>query len=68
MNINRVVLSGNLTADPDERALPSGTSVTRLRLAVNTRRKNGSSGDWEDYVSALRFVKLRGDLWAGLDG
>jgi single-strand DNA-binding protein len=48
MNINRVVLSGNLTADPDERALPSGTSVTRLRLAVNTRRKNGSTGEWEE--------------------
>ena len=48
MNINRVTLTGNLTADPDERALPSGTSVTRLRLAVNTRRKNNASGDWED--------------------
>jgi single stranded DNA-binding protein len=48
MNINRVTLTGNLTADPDERALPTGTSVTRLRLAVNTRRKNGSTGEWEE--------------------
>ena len=48
MNINRVVLTGNLTADPDERALPSGTSVTRLRLAVNTRRKNNQTGEWEE--------------------
>jgi len=47
MNINRVVLTGNLTADPDLRALSSGTSVARLRLAVNTRRKS-SSGQWEE--------------------
>lgn len=46
-NINRVVVSGNLTRDPELRSLQSGTSVCKLRLAVNTRRK-GSSGDWED--------------------
>ena len=47
-NINRVVLTGNLTADPDVRQLPSGTPVGRLRLAVNTRRKNGQTGEWEE--------------------
>jgi single-strand DNA-binding protein len=47
-NINRVVLTGNLTADPELRSLPSGTSVCKLRVACNTRRKNGSSGEWED--------------------
>ena len=47
MNINRVVLTGNLTADPELRALPSGSSVGRLRLAVNTRRKN-NQGEWEE--------------------
>jgi single-strand DNA-binding protein len=47
-NINRVVLTGNLTSDPELRSLPSGTSVCRLRLAVNTRRKNGATGEWED--------------------
>jgi single-strand DNA-binding protein len=46
-NINRVVLTGNLTTDPELRSLPSGTSVCKLRVAVNTRRK-GASGDWED--------------------
>ncbi len=46
-NINRVVLTGNLTRDPELRNLPSGTAVCSLRLAVNTRRK-GSSGEWED--------------------
>ncbi len=47
-NINRVVLTGNLTTDPDLRALPSGTKVCKLRIATNTRRKNNSTGEWED--------------------
>jgi single-strand DNA-binding protein len=47
-NINRVVLTGNLTKDPELRALPSGTQVCELRIACNTRRKNGSTGEWED--------------------
>ena len=46
-NINRVVLSGNLTRDPDLRSLPSGSSVCSLRIAVNTRRKD-QSGEWVD--------------------
>lgn len=46
-NINRVVITGNLTRDPELRALPSGSSVCQLRIACNTRRK-GSSGEWED--------------------
>jgi single-strand DNA-binding protein len=47
ININRVVLTGNLTADPDLRHTPSGTRVCRLRLATNTRRKN-AAGEWAD--------------------
>jgi single-strand DNA-binding protein len=47
-NINRVVLTGNLTADPELRSLPSGTSVCKLRVATNTRKKNGATGEWED--------------------
>src|ERR671921_1140344 len=46
-NINRVVLTGNLTRDPELRSTSSGTPVCSLRLACNTRRK-GPSGDWED--------------------
>jgi single-strand DNA-binding protein len=49
MNINRVVLTGNLTKDPDLRSNPSsGLAVCKLRLAVNSRRKNNSTGNWED--------------------
>jgi single-strand DNA-binding protein len=47
-NINRVVLTGNLTADPELRSLPSGTSVCKLRVACNTRKKDGSTGEWTD--------------------
>ena len=47
-NINRVVLTGNLTRDPELRSLPSGMSVCSLRIACNTRRKNKPTGDWED--------------------
>ncbi|HEY7952618.1 MAG TPA: single-stranded DNA-binding protein [Solirubrobacteraceae bacterium] len=47
-NINRVVLTGNLTADPELRSLPSGMSVCKLRVACNTRRKDGASGEWVD--------------------
>jgi single-strand DNA-binding protein len=39
-NINRVVLVGRLTRDPELRALPSGTSVCSLRLACNSYRKD----------------------------
>lgn len=48
MSINRVVISGNLTRDPELRATPSGTSVLALGVAVNDRRKNQETGQWED--------------------
>jgi single-strand DNA-binding protein len=47
-NINRVVLTGNLTRDPELRSTSSGLSVCSLRIASNTRRKNQATGDWED--------------------
>ncbi len=46
-NINRVVLTGNLTRDPELRSTPGGTSVCSLRVACNTRRKD-PSGEWVD--------------------
>jgi single-strand DNA-binding protein len=47
-NINSVVLVGNLTRDPELRHTPSGTAVCSLRLAVNSRRKDGATGQWAD--------------------
>jgi single-strand DNA-binding protein len=47
-NINRVIITGNLTRDPELRSLPSGMSVCSLRVACNTRRKDNQSGEWVD--------------------
>jgi single-strand DNA-binding protein len=58
-NINSVLLTGNLTADPDLRSLPSGTSVCRLRLAVNTRRKDSATGEYVDKPNYFDVV-----VWA----
>lgn len=48
MSINRVVVSGNLTRDPELRSTASGMSVLKMGLAVNDRRKNQQTGEWED--------------------
>jgi single-strand DNA-binding protein len=47
-NINRVIITGNLTRDPELRSLSSGMSVCSLRVACNTRRKDNQSGEWVD--------------------
>jgi len=46
-SVNRVVVVGNLTRDPELRHTPSGMPVCSLRIAVNTRRKD-ASGQWAD--------------------
>ncbi|MDR1421673.1 MAG: single-stranded DNA-binding protein [Coriobacteriales bacterium] len=51
MSINRVLISGNLTRDPELRATASGMPVLALGVAVNDRRKNASTGEWEDYAN-----------------
>lgn len=48
MSINRVVLVGRLTKDPELRTTAGGTSVLSMRLAFNTRGKNSTTGEWED--------------------
>ena len=47
-NINSVVITGNLTKDPELRSLSGGNSVCKLRVAVNSRRKDSATGDWVD--------------------
>ena len=49
MSINRVIISGNLTRDPELRQTQSGMAVLSFGVAVNDRRKNPSTGEWEDY-------------------
>jgi single-strand DNA-binding protein len=59
-NINRVVLTGNLTADPELRATPAGTSVCSLRIASTARRKDAVSGEWVDVPNYFNVT-----VWGG---
>ena len=49
MSINRVMISGNLTRDAELRTTQSGMSILDFGVAVNDRRKNQQTGEWEDY-------------------
>jgi single-strand DNA-binding protein len=53
-SINRVVLIGRLTADPELRALPSGTAVCSLRIACNGIRKEGDG----EYAEKPNFFSV----------
>ena len=53
MSINRVCISGNLTRDPVLRSTGGGMSVLSLGVAVNDRRKNQQTGEWEDYPNFI---------------
>ena len=72
MSINRVVITGNLTRDPELRQTASGMPVLGLGVAVNDRRKNQQTGEWEDYPNFVdctmfgtRAEKLAGLLTKG---
>ena len=51
MSINRVNISGNLGQDPEMRTTAGGTNILSFSVAVNDRRKNPQSGEWEDYTN-----------------
>lgn len=58
MSINKVFISGNLTRDPEMRTTQGGTVVMGFGVAVNDRRKNPATGQWEDvpnYVDCTMF-------------
>lgn len=65
MSINRVVLVGRLTRDPELRSTPGGMSVLKMGLAFNDRRKNSSSGEWEE-ISNFIDVTLFGTRAEGV--
>ena len=54
-NINRVILVGNLTKDPELRETGGGTPVATMRLAVNTRRRD-EAGQWVDKPNYFDIV------------
>ena len=58
MSINRVNISGNLTRDPELRATAGGTQMLAFGVAVNDRRRNQQTGEWEDvpnFVDCIVF-------------
>ncbi len=58
-DINRVVLTGRLTKDPELKALPNGTPVLSMRVAFSTRKPD-AQGQWTD-VSNFIDVSLFGN-------
>ncbi|MDU4971039.1 MAG: single-stranded DNA-binding protein, partial [Atopobium minutum] len=56
MSINRVIISGNLTREPELKATAGGTQVLSFGVAVNDRRRNPQSGEWEDYPNFVDCV------------
>lgn len=55
-NINTALISGNLTRDAELRVTNSGMQVLRFGVAVNDRRKNQQTGDWEDVPNFIDCV------------
>jgi single-strand DNA-binding protein len=55
VNINRVVLTGNLTRDPELSASGS-LSICKLGVACNGRRKNRETGEWEEKANFFRVT------------
>ena len=56
VSINRVNISGNLTRDPELRATSTGTQVLTFGVAVNDRRRNPQTGEWEDVPNVVDCV------------
>jgi single-strand DNA-binding protein len=47
-NLNKVMLIGRLTRDPEVRTFSTGGKVAKFGFAVNNRKKNNQTGQWED--------------------
>jgi single-strand DNA-binding protein len=80
MNLNRVILIGNIAADPEVRSTPSGQQVASLRIATNRTwtDKQGtkqSQAEFHNVVAWARlaeiisqYVRLQTRSWEGKDG
>ena len=59
--INKVILVGNLGADPDTRYMPSGKAVTNIRIATSESWKDKATGDQQErteWHTVVLFDKL----------
>src|SRR5207249_4475042 len=62
-NLNKVMLIGRLTRDPEVRSFATGGKVASFGFAVNNRRKNQQSGQWEDepvFLDMEAFNRMEG--------
>ena len=57
MTLNKMMIIGNLGADPELRYTPGGKAVTNLRVAVNNRYR-GQDGEWQEETQWFRV-----ELW-----
>ena len=70
MSINKVIVCGNLTRDPEIKTTAGGSTVINFSVAVNDRAKNPNTGQWEDrpnYIDCVLFsapTSGRGDFFA----
>ena len=55
LNLNKVILCGNITADPELRQTQSGTSVTSFTIAVNRRFKAEDGKQQTDFISVVAW-------------
>src|SRR6201747_796548 len=55
-SVNRVILVGNLGADPELRYLPSGDAVANIRLATTDRYKDKASGEFKELTEWHRVA------------
>jgi single-strand DNA-binding protein len=55
-SVNKVILVGNLGADPETRYLPSGDAVANIRLATTDRYKDKSSGEFKELTEWHRVA------------
>lgn len=60
MNLNKVILIGRLTQDPDSRSIPSGQNVTTIRMATNRVWKDpsGQRKDATEYHTVIAWGRL----------
>src|SRR5438132_13914766 len=68
-NLNKVMLIGRLTRDPEVRTFPSGGKVANFGFAVNNRKKNQTTGEWEQeavFEDVKAFNREKGQQLAEL--
>ena len=56
MSVNRAIISGNLGRDAELSRTKSGMAILKFGVAVNDRKRNNQTGDWEDYTNWIDCI------------